>query len=61
MSTKDLAALAKRTLEVSNSGKYAVLNNHPLLTELSARYADYDAVYSKKTFSGKGVRCGGGR
>lgn len=55
LKTKDLATLAKRTLETSQSGTHAILNNHPLLTELSARYADYDAVYSKKTFSGKGA------
>lgn len=54
LSAKDLATLAKRTLEVSNSGTHAFLNNHPLLTELSARYDDYDAVYTKQTFSGKG-------
>lgn len=54
VSTKDLATLTQRTLELSNSGKYAVFNNHPLVTELATKYADYDAVYTKQTFSGKG-------
>ncbi|MEG1592618.1 DUF6261 family protein [Chryseobacterium sp.] len=54
VSTKDLATLTERTLTVSNSGKYSVLTNHPLMNELTTHYADYDAVYTKKTFSGKG-------
>jgi len=54
LSTKDLATLTQRILELSNSGKYAILNNHPLVTELAAKYADYDLVYTKQTFSGKG-------
>lgn len=54
VSTKDLATLTQRTLELSNSGRFAVLNNHPLVTELATKYADYDAVYTKQTFSGKG-------
>ncbi|KQT17654.1 hypothetical protein ASG31_09690 [Chryseobacterium sp. Leaf404] len=54
LSTKDLATLTQRILELSNSGKYTILNNHPLVTELATKYADYDAVYTKQTFSGKG-------
>lgn len=54
VSTKDLATLTERTLTVSTSGKYPVLTNHPLMNELTTRYADYSEVYTKKTFSGKG-------
>lgn len=54
VSTKDLATLTERTIQTSNSGKYSVLVNHPLMTELTRNYADYDVVYTKKTFSGKG-------
>ncbi|MCX8523600.1 DUF6261 family protein [Chryseobacterium formosus] len=54
VSTKDLATLTERTITVSVSGKYSVLADHPLINELTTHYADYDAVYAKKTFSGKG-------
>ncbi len=54
LSTKDLATLAQRTINASDSGKYAVISNHPLLSELKTIYADYDMVYTKSTFSGKG-------
>ena len=54
VSTKDLATLTERTITVSTSGKYTMLANHPLMNELMTHYADYDAVYTKKSFSGKG-------
>lgn len=54
LSTKDLATLSQRIINTSESGKYQVIKSHPLLTELKAKYADYDAVYTKMTFSGKG-------
>ncbi|MCI3936123.1 DUF6261 family protein [Chryseobacterium aahli] len=54
LSTKDLATLAQRTIYTSESGTYPVINGHPLLAELKLNYADYDAVYTKMTFSGKG-------
>lgn len=54
LSTKDLATLAQRTLDTSESGKYSVIFDHPLLAELKTIYAAYDAVYTKSTFSGKG-------
>lgn len=54
LSTKDLATLAERTLQVSQSGKYPALDNHPLVSLLATEYADYDAVYAKQTYSGKG-------
>ncbi|MFC3159029.1 hypothetical protein SAMN05443633_107188 [Chryseobacterium arachidis] len=51
---KDLATLSQRIIQTSNSGKHPILNNHPLITELTAQYAGYDEVYTKQTFSGKG-------
>lgn len=54
LSTKDLATLAQRTINVSDSGTYAVITDHPLLAELKTKYADYDAVYAKQIYSGKG-------
>ena len=54
LSTKDLATLAQRTINTSDSGNYPVINAHPLLEELKVKYAEYDAVYTKMTFSGKG-------
>ncbi len=54
LSTKDLATLAQRTINVSDSGTYAVITAHPLLAELKLKYADYDAVYAKQIYSGKG-------
>lgn len=54
LSTKNLATLTERTINVSTSGKHPVLENHPLIPELTTQYAAYDSVYGKKTFSGKG-------
>jgi Family of unknown function (DUF6261) len=54
LNTKDLATLVQRTITASDSGKYAVISNHPLLSELKTIYTEYDAVYTKSTFSGKG-------
>lgn len=54
LSTKDLATLSQRVISTSESGKYPVINNHPLLAEFKTKYADYDAVYTKMAFSGKG-------
>lgn len=54
LSTKDLATLSQRIINTSESGKYPVIDNHPLLAELKTKYADYDDVYTKMTFSGKG-------
>lgn len=55
LSTKDLATLAQRTIAASQTGKYQVVEEHPLLHKLAARYADYDTVYTKLTYSGKGI------
>lgn len=54
LTTVDLATLAKRTIESSESGKYTVVENHPLLLELKKEYADYQLVYSKMSSSGMG-------
>lgn len=54
LSTKDLATLAQRTIASSKSGKYKITENQPLLTALEDVFAQYDAVYTKQVFSGKG-------
>ncbi|MCS3869305.1 transcriptional/translational regulatory protein YebC/TACO1 [Chryseobacterium ginsenosidimutans] len=54
LSTKDLATLAQRLINTSASGNYPVISNHPLINEVKSMYEDYDAVYTKPTFSGKG-------
>jgi len=53
LSTKELAAMSQRTIAVSDEAAFAVVKNNPLLEALQAVYNDYDAVYVKKTFSGK--------
>ncbi|WP_312301012.1 DUF6261 family protein [Chryseobacterium sp.] len=55
LSTKDLATLAQRIISNTQSGKYPVITNHPLLEALEASYAEYDKVYTKQIYSGKGV------
>ncbi|MDQ0595213.1 hypothetical protein QFZ37_003582 [Chryseobacterium ginsenosidimutans] len=54
LSTKDLATLTQRIINSSDSGKYAVITNHPLLADLKTIYANYDTVYTKQVYSGKG-------
>ena len=54
LSTKDLATLAKRIINLSDSGTYPVIKDHPLVTETKTKYADYDIVYVKQIYSGKG-------
>lgn len=54
LSTKNLATLAQRTINSSQSGNYTIVENHPLLLALATSYATYDAVYTKLTYSGKG-------
>ena len=53
LSTRELAATSQRTITVSGEPAYAVVKNNPLLVALEAVYNEYDAVYVKKTFSGK--------
>lgn len=54
LSTKNLATLAKRSIETSVSGKYPVMDGNPLLAKLQATYTHYEQVYAKETYSGKG-------
>lgn len=54
LSTKDLATLAQRIITNIQSGKYAVISNHPLTAALQASYTEYDQVYTKQIYSGKG-------
>ncbi|KQR91494.1 hypothetical protein ASG01_14075 [Chryseobacterium sp. Leaf180] len=54
LSTKDLATLAQRILNTIQSGKYPVISNHPLTATLQSSYAEYDEVYTKQIYSGKG-------
>ncbi|UKB82189.1 DUF6261 family protein [Chryseobacterium sp. MEBOG06] len=54
LSTKDLATLAQRIISNFHSGKYPVITNHPLIATLEASYAEYDKVYVKHIYSGKG-------
>lgn len=54
LSTKDLATLTKRTLTVSDEPEFAVVKNNPLLEAVRTEYDEYDAVYTKQTYSGKG-------
>lgn len=54
LNTKDLATLAQRIIANIQSGKYPVIANHPLTTALQNSYAEYDKVYTKQSYSGKG-------
>ena len=54
LSTKDLATLTGRIIEASKNGKNRVSEPNPLLNEVEKHFVDYDAVYTKQTFSGKG-------
>lgn len=54
ISTKNLATLVQRTIQSSKSGQFKLVESHSLLTKLEQVYTDYDAVYTKQTFSGKG-------
>lgn len=55
LSTKDLATLCQRIINSSESGNFPVISDHPLLTDLKTMFADYDEVYTKQIYSGKGV------
>ncbi|MCD1117887.1 DUF6261 family protein [Chryseobacterium turcicum] len=54
LSTKDLATLAQRIISNIQSGKYPVISNHPLTATLQTFYTEYDLVYTKQIYSGKG-------
>ncbi len=55
LSTKDLATLTQRIISNIQSGKYPVITNHPLTTTLQTSYTEYDQVYTKQIYSGKGI------
>ncbi|PXW16135.1 hypothetical protein C8D70_10472 [Chryseobacterium sp. CBTAP 102] len=54
LGTKDLATLAQRIISNAQSGKYPVIISHPLVIDLEDSYAEYDKVYTKQIYSGKG-------
>jgi len=54
ISTKTLATLVKRIIDESALDSHEVVKGHKLLTALITAYADYDLVYAKPTYSGKG-------
>ncbi len=54
LSTKDLATLDQRIITNIQSGKYPVISNHPLTAALQTSYTEYDQVYTKQIYSGKG-------
>jgi hypothetical protein len=54
LSTKDLAALSQRTITISDEPAYAIVKDNPLLAAVKTVYNEYDAVYTKKAYSGKG-------
>jgi len=54
LSTKNLATLAQRVISISKAVFHPVVKDHVLLTEVESAYADFDAVYTKSTYSGKG-------
>ena len=54
LSTKELATLASRVINSSEGGEYTVVENHELLLAIKKEYADYDKVYNKLAYSGKG-------
>jgi hypothetical protein len=54
LSTKYLAALGQRTITVSDEPTFAVVNDNPLLGAVKTVYQEYDGVYTKKAYSGKG-------
>ena len=54
LSTKDLAALTQRSIVVSDEPAFtAVVKDNPLLEAVKTVYNEYDAVYTKKAYSGK--------
>ncbi|MGV0925112.1 DUF6261 family protein [Empedobacter tilapiae] len=54
LTTKNLATLTQRLINSSKTGNYTIIENHPLLLSLEISYSQYDSVYSKLTYSGKG-------
>ena len=54
LSTKDLATLGQRVITISDEPAFAVVRDNPLLAVVKTVYNEYDTLYTKKAFSGKG-------
>jgi hypothetical protein len=54
LTTNDLAALSQRAITTSEEPAFAVVQGNPLLEAVKSVYGEYDAVYTKNAFSGKG-------
>lgn len=54
LKTTTLASFAERLLTISNSGKYSVVKDNPLLNLVQKEYEVYKESISKPAFSGKG-------
>ena len=54
LGTKNLASLAQRVVNSSKSGKYKIAEEHDFLKALERESAEYDKLYVKLTYSGKG-------
>lgn len=54
LSTKDLATLSERVIDISQKPAYAVVDGHPLYLKVLESHAAYDQVYTKKGYSGLG-------
>lgn len=54
LTTKNLATLAQRVINASQQGNYTLVQAHTLFNALADSYQNYDAVYTKLTYSGRG-------
>ena len=54
LGTKNLATLAQRVVNSSKNGKYKMAEEHDFLKALERESAEYDKLYAKLTYSGKG-------
>lgn len=55
INTKDLATLVQRIINSSKAGKYLMIQSNPLLLNLEKFFIQYDAVYARQKFAGKGA------
>lgn len=53
--TKDLATLAERVLTSTKKSEYKIIENHSLLNKIQEEFAQYQKVYNKLAYSGKGA------
>ncbi|ADQ79026.1 hypothetical protein Palpr_0874 [Paludibacter propionicigenes WB4] len=54
LSTKDLATLSQRTIVTSDEPAFSMVRDNPLLAAVKTVYNEYDGVYAKKFYTGKG-------